>query len=1225
MNTKFNTKFSFLKGLQTFAPALACSLLCIVCTLSLLLITAEYGLKNSPSLQQAIVNRIQRSLLVPLQAESLALDLFPWPRVWASDIQVQVPKLGNISADRLQITPSPFALFQGKLHLTNADLIRPSLDLTLTKPSHNRDPIPIQDLIQFLSRLLPLSSSVRIDSGTLNILLPGQEKILIHSIDAELSNRQAFTLELDAQSNLVHTLSLSARIPKEEQQIQGRIKVQGLQAHSLVNALDISDLPLWPETGLINADTRFTLRGGPQLEADLKLRTKELVVCTQNAQQKVQGLTLETNIQLQEDSLYAQIHRLSLGAPDFTLSGQLAAELHDPWLQLSIRGRDLNIHPLSQTCLTLFPGSTFVNKLFGVIRAGIIPHLYISTHGGTKAKLKQQLQIQCRMVDGTLSIPKIDLLLHHAQGYAWVKGKILAGSGISACMDQARGWDGSFRYGLEDRKDRPFALSMQASAPVEYIPPILRKTVKDQRFLRELEALGQIQGQIQGELNLERTAQGIDIDIHAQKFNIQGRHQRLPWPVEATGNDLRITNRSLTLQTAEGYLGPSNVRLADAALYWGKKSRLTMQNFQGRLDLQSFWPWLQTFLLDRVGSGFLDQLGLTGRVDVHKASFNFPLSSPKKSTLAFTAHVHEVRADHPKLPQPLTLGSGQIVWDEQKSTVRNLRLDLMDGNAMVNGSLSASPLNWKTPGLELSGTAQLGPKSTQLIQDLAGIPPPFRLQGPLTLSQGTFRHKARQAYEFEGRLDFAPELQARVHVLRDATHIDIQHFDVRDAEHQGRISVQKKKTRIQAAFSGQLRPAALERIFDQTRISGKQGLISGELHMEALTSSWRLLQANGELQVTQIRIAPGLDLPELTVNSLFVSAAPDQALELDQAELSWDGRDFLAHGHLDTQDKDLPVIDLRLSTPDLDWSWIRTRFGPLNAYFSSQEQTASLPLKGRINIQIDNFHYQERTVSPLLLTWTLHGKSTWTVHSHEQTKLCSISMPGKIIYQPDTVQFSVAPSYKNHDLVPVLECLLSSRAAVTGTLNLRGHIQGTAPSVQELTSHLGGELNFQINEGRLLRFTLLSRILEILNSTEIFFGSIPDLEQEGIRFTSLQGTATMQGSQVVIDKGLLLGHSLEMGFSGHLDLKQKQVDLIVLVAPLKTVDRIIKKIPVINRLTRGNLITIPVRVSGSWEDPRVTPLSPQAVSKELVDLMRRTLEFPLKIFQPLMEHKDEKK
>ncbi len=1216
-----NTRFSFLNGLQSFA----CSMLCIACTLSLLLITAEYGLKNSPSLQQAIVSRIQQSLPVPLQAESLALNLFPWPSVWASNIQVQIPRFGNISADRLQITPSPFALFQGKLHLTNAEFIRPSLDLALTKPGYNRDPISIQDLVQSLFRFLPLNSSVRVDSGTLNIRLPGQKKNLFHSIDAELSNRQGFTLELNAQSNLVHTLSLSARIPKGEQQIHGRIKVQDLQAHRLINALGISELPLWPETGLINADTSFTLRGGPQLDADLKLTSKELVFCTKNAKQKVQGLTLETTIQLQEDSLYVQTHRLSLEDPDFTLSGQLAADFHDPWLQLSVRGRDLNLHPLGQACLTLFPGSKFVNELFGVIKAGTIPHLYISTHGGTKDELKQQLQIQGRMVDGTISIPKIDILLHHAQGYAWVKDKILSGSGISASMDQAKGWDGSFRYGLEDRKDRPFALSMQVSAPAKYLPPILHKTVKDQRFLRELDALGQIQGQVQGELDLERTGQGIDIDIHARKFNFQGRHQRLPWPAEATGNDLRITNHSLTLQTAEGHLGPSTVRLADAALFWGKKSRLSIQDFQGRLDLQSFWPWLQTFPLDRVGSGFLDQLGLTGRADVHKAWFDFPFSSPKKSTLAFTAQVHAVRADHPKLPQPLTLGSGQIVWDQQKSVIRNLHLALIDGNATVNGSLPAPPSNWKTPGLELSGTAQLGPKSTQLIQDLVGIPPSFRVQGPLTLSQGAFTQKSTQAYEFEGRLDFAPDLQARVHVFRDAEQTDIQQFDVQDAGHQGNISVQKKKTRIRGAFSGQLRPAALKRIFDQTRLSGKQGLISGELQMEALTSPWRLLQANGGLQITQTRIAPGLDLPELTVNSLHVSAVPDQSLKLDQAELTWDGRDFLAQGLLDIQDNGLPVIDVRLTSPDLDWSWIRTRFGPLSAHFSSQEQTASLPLKGRINIQIDNFHYQNRTVSPLHLTCTLRSNSTWTVHSHEQTKLCSISMPGKIIYQPDTVQFSIAPSYKNRDLVPVLECLLSSRAAATGTLDLRGHIQGTAPTAKELTSHLEGELNFQVTEGRLLRFTLLARILEILNSTEIFFGSIPDLEQEGIRFTSLQGTATMQGSRILIDKGLLLGHSLEMGFSGHLDLQEKDVDLVVLVAPLKTVDRIIKKIPVISKLTGGNLITIPVRVSGSWEDPRVTPLSPQAVSKELVDLMRRTLELPLKIFQPLMEHEHDKK
>jgi hypothetical protein len=72
-------------------------------------------------------------------------------------------------------------------------------------------------------------------------------------------------------------------------------------------------------------------------------------------------------------------------------------------------------------------------------------------------------------------------------------------------------------------------------------------------------------------------------------------------------------------------------------------------------------------------------------------------------------------------------------------------------------------------------------------------------------------------------------------------------------------------------------------------------------------------------------------------------------------------------------------------------------------------------------------------------------------------------------------------------------------------------------------------------------------------------------------------------------------------------------------------DRLIKKIPVISGLTRGNLVTIPVRVTGSWQNPKVIPLSPQAVSKELVDLMHRTLKLPLKIFQPFTDEHDEDK
>ncbi|MFW6325919.1 MAG: AsmA-like C-terminal domain-containing protein, partial [Desulfovermiculus sp.] len=164
-----------------------------------------------------------------------------------------------------------------------------------------------------------------------------------------------------------------------------------------------------------------------------------------------------------------------------------------------------------------------------------------------------------------------------------------------------------------------------------------------------------------------------------------------------------------------------------------------------------------------------------------------------------------------------------------------------------------------------------------------------------------------------------------------------------------------------------------------------------------------------------------------------------------------------------------------------------------------------------------------------------------------------------------------------------------------------------------------------VTDGRLLRFTVLSKLIELLNTTEIMFGSLPDLENEGIRFSQLQSTILFKDSRATITQGLVDGQSMEIGYHGDIDLHEKSLELTVLVAPLKTVDRLMKKIPLISGLTGGNLVTIPVRISGDWDNPKVTPLSPQAVSKELVALMRRTLKLPFKIFNPFMRHENEEK
>ena len=87
------------------------------------------------------------------------------------------------------------------------------------------------------------------------------------------------------------------------------------------------------------------------------------------------------------------------------------------------------------------------------------------------------------------------------------------------------------------------------------------------------------------------------------------------------------------------------------------------------------------------------------------------------------------------------------------------------------------------------------------------------------------------------------------------------------------------------------------------------------------------------------------------------------------------------------------------------------------------------------------------------------------------------------------------------------------------------------------------------------------------------------------------------------------------------------MNLTVLVAPFKTVDFVIKRIPVLNEILDGTLISIPVKVTGSYLDPKIAVLDPDVVEEELLDIMQRTLNLPFTVIRPIFsngEHNGQK-
>jgi len=105
---------------------------------------------------------------------------------------------------------------------------------------------------------------------------------------------------------------------------------------------------------------------------------------------------------------------------------------------------------------------------------------------------------------------------------------------------------------------------------------------------------------------------------------------------------------------------------------------------------------------------------------------------------------------------------------------------------------------------------------------------------------------------------------------------------------------------------------------------------------------------------------------------------------------------------------------------------------------------------------------------------------------------------------------------------------------------------------------------------------------------------------------------------------MLDGPTLELVAKGEIDLINQEMNLIGLVAPLKTVDRIVKLTPVVREIFAGTLVTIPFRVHGSLKDPKVTALSPSAIGDELLGMMKRTLGLPFKVIEPFVPRKKEK-
>jgi hypothetical protein len=351
------------------------------------------------------------------------------------------------------------------------------------------------------------------------------------------------------------------------------------------------------------------------------------------------------------------------------------------------------------------------------------------------------------------------------------------------------------------------------------------------------------------------------------------------------------------------------------------------------------------------------------------------------------------------------------------------------------------------------------------------------------------------------------------------------------------------------------------------------------------------------------------------VESAALSARGNR-LNVSSAILDWRDNRLAVKGTVDATSN---VFQLDMDVSAKDFRWQKPENGRKEGNGEkSTEQAAhepGVPFQGQLRFNAESFTYDK-------LTWTalradvsvLPGETNVTVTN---ANLCGIPTPGSLKISSKGTQTEVKLAAQNQDLDSTLTCLWNKHGFMNGTYSLDGEVTSDGVAGETLRSFRGNGLEFLAKDGRIYRMGVITKIFAVLNFTEIYRGQVPDLVDEGFAYDTIKAKGVFENGKLVVDNLILEAPSMKMVWKGEMDPEKRTVDFTVLVAPLKTVDKIISHVPLLGHVLGDSLISIPVKVSGDMADPDVVPLSPSAVGSELLGYMIRTFQMPIKVIEPL--------
>ena len=1240
--------------------------------LLIVLVVVTPRLINLDMVKEKIKTQYAKNIGGQIEYQYLNLALFPRPHIVISDINFTMPDNVDGTLESLDVYPKILPLFTGELQIGMLRSRSPEINIrfpealdeasddessALDSASFETHGAQLVATIRSLPEFRIPAIVVRIRNGRIHFF-EGKNRILsLQNINGKVKRKtDRFEFALNCQSNFWESMKIEGRYEEPGFKINSQIKLTQLRPHAVVDYF-------FPQSELkmINARANLTLdlqTDGPErLQAKIDGSIPFLHLRQGNKELKLTDASFKGGYQLNNKALTLSLSQLNLKDPHLTLSGQLVADPAQPNIQLEIEGRQIDVETTQRIALALTENVDAVNEVFEIMRSGEFQRVTLNAHGPTLADLARgdNYVIQGNMIGGNIFIPDVELNLVDVTGDAKIQNGILEGENIEARMGNSSAKNGKLAIALTDAA-APFHIEGLIQADLSELPAVLLRVIDDDSLKKELALFDNVSGSAVGMLVLGEDTKDLNVRVMASDIQLDAVYRRIPFPLKIDGGSLLLDGSRIALTNINALVGKSSLSRLSSKFKWEKASSFEITSKSASIDLAELYSWLSE------EKGFKHDLkdisAVNGKVSLRDFDLKGPFSKPDQWRIKSNGDIQGLSMSSALLPGKLTVAKGQFTCKGDQFSIKTV-------NALVGkSSISdlAAKLKWGKPAMLTANSAKTAvfldevypwlQSHKTLRHSLKDIP---ALTGVLAFQKLAFTSpisgKTNKDLSLTGTIEkwniHSPKFPTSLKLSGGELVWQGRRFDLRDSD----VNF-GKSTITRLAFG-----MGWDKVSSYALKADSANILIAELY--AWLISFNTLKETFEgFRATQGRMTlTGLDLTSpvgrsgtwtfhlagdlsgmvvesdyfkepiqihsanFAVSDTTGSEGIQGRINLTDTQMSWEDSRIAAHGAADFSENEL-ILDMNLAADRINWGQIEQ----IAELEGKQEPASTMALLGELQIESENFTYETYTWRPIHADISFHKADTNILI--KKANLCGIQFPGILKVSSNEFEFYLNPTAVNQNLEPTITCLTDKKNLADGTFDLNGELMAKARPADLLKS-LSGNLAFSAEQGRIYRFGMLAKIFALLNVTEIYRGEVPDLAGQGFAYDSMSANAVFEDGKLIISEGSIDSPSMGIACAGDINLVKKKVDLTVLVAPFKTVDRIVKHIPLVGTILGGTLVSLPFRAKGKLDDPDVIPLSPTAVGSGLLGILQRTLKLPITIIQPVLpgpkEKTDEKK